>query len=355
MPESASLHRSLSSFLYTPSLPTLSPLIPKTITIKRLLKIAVIVVITFTTAISFLPYDVPFSTRSFLPSRFFNDSLEFLAPKFTEIFSKVHSADPRQRPSQDCEDYAQLVGDFGVPAYTGRTFPPTIASNMPAMLSMPPSTRKHVDHKTDAHVRKDTELPRTYPSHSPRHPSRAIGNYTSLQNRLHVTSRSSTLFGGGPASRPWPYDADDKVRLGFCYLDEITRNEFYPVFVVAVRIWLTALGGTSSEQSGHAVIFGDLHDDEGNPIYCSVEQDGEQFWNPDVPYETISIMKLEGSDEETYGGGGATTGYRMTDPPTPWTNQLKLGPGVAEPEVVHEVRKLCVHISNADRRRSHIF
>lgn len=140
---------------------------------------------------------------------------------------------------------------------------------------------------------------------------------------------------GGPT--PWPRRGGGLHTISYCYVDQNARDRLKRIFDAAINIWMQALGGGPSAQTGHALEFRE-YAVNGHPFYCYLDA-AHTVWNQMVPVDFLAIHWYPGFT------ASSTVGYRPHPPGTvPGRNNMQLGSvqihGITW-QVVHEV-KICV-------------
>ncbi|KAL5417757.1 hypothetical protein PMIN06_004130 [Paraphaeosphaeria minitans] len=137
---------------------------------------------------------------------------------------------------------------------------------------------------------------------------------------MNLHSRGMSAIEGiveGPPRVPWP---DGKVT--YCYADYNTRNALKRTVEGAIQLWMSALGGPASAETGHSLSFKELKSDRNWPTYCYLytymDFDHTGDWNPVVPPDTLALHRSVGTSS------GASVGYQ---PGPAGANNILLGLG----------------------------
>ena len=69
---------------------------------------------------------------------------------------------------------------------------------------------------------------------------------------------------------PWPRREGGLQTINYCFIDQHARDQLKGVFDAAVNIWMNALGGPASAQTGHSLEFRE-HTANGQPIFCYLD------------------------------------------------------------------------------------
>jgi hypothetical protein len=78
----------------------------------------------------------------------------------------------------------------------------------------------------------------------------------------------ASIHGG---SKPWPRDEstrDKLVTITYCYEKIAGRVRLSADFEAAIGVWMHALGGKASKNTGHGLEFREAKDGKENPLYC---------------------------------------------------------------------------------------
>ncbi|KAF2107403.1 hypothetical protein BDV96DRAFT_693413 [Lophiotrema nucula] len=132
-------------------------------------------------------------------------------------------------------------------------------------------------------------------------------------------------------SKPWPVGTDNRNTIAYCYDDPTSYTKLRSQVGNAIKQWLTALGGQASETSGHNLVFQEMKDERGRPMYCN-QKGADYDWNPRLSWYTLSIEYKESQEI-----AAATVGLVVyLNPPVPWTTTLFVGPKTDDADMIYE-------------------
>lgn len=170
----------------------------------------------------------------------------------------------------------------------------------------------------------------------------------------NITSPSFEVLTHG-GRKPWPIRnprARPRVRtVLYCYVNQYSRNELDYNIQNAITLWMNALGGPPSANTRHSLVFQELVDNTGQPVYCYTNYQN-QVRNPAVPTYALAIHWWQNSHAES------TVGYEESPTGMPYTTnrhnmylssrQSNVYPTIYAHEVSQPFSFLASQVSNTD-------
>jgi hypothetical protein len=136
----------------------------------------------------------------------------------------------------------------------------------------------------------------------------------------------------------WPRNKDNKATIRYCFNMPQDREQFASRFEAAIAMWINALEGPASEETGHSLDFEEASD--GNTkLYCEDKSARNQWkWNDKVEWHTLRIslvdnIEVAGSSTSGYISGGNDDEHMDR----PGLNTMKLGVACDVVNIAHEL------------------
>lgn len=82
----------------------------------------------------------------------------------------------------------------------------------------------------------------------------------------------------------------------FCFTTLEAKEKLERDFLRAIDVWMDALGGPASVQTGHNLVFKEVRTPEGEDTVCCSEWDTSQdhnpcTWNPEVENDVLAVYE----------------------------------------------------------------
>ncbi|KAF2634137.1 hypothetical protein P280DRAFT_554799 [Massarina eburnea CBS 473.64] len=148
---------------------------------------------------------------------------------------------------------------------------------------------------------------------SPQYAQSSDYNFSSPPSSL--VERGAGVSNQGNILRPWPVNdpvASRKLTvIEFCFALLPFREQALFRFMMAIDIWINALGGEAGPHSGHSIAFQETFYSDGTPLPCYIPGTAQNHppygqWNPVLPSHILQIMPVSDRDSAV-----ASVGYRV--------------------------------------------